>query len=164
MTRAALCAALLIVAARIPPAPAEAAGVAVDEVHGGFGGEQAGLKPGDVLLRWERAANPPVNPAPARGEFHSQFDFVEVELEQAPRGALTFEVARDGGTLTVEMPRQDWVISVRPVLDEALVGPYREARAQIDGADSAAGFLGLADDGAGVPRPRAATTSRAGCT
>lgn len=124
-----------------PAAVAEPGGVVVDEVHAGFGGEQAGLQPGDVLLRWERAANPPANPTPARGEVRSQFDFVEVELEQAPRGELTFEGLRNGEPFSVRMPRQDWVLSVRPhVEDGDALAAYYEARRVIETDEYARGF------------------------
>jgi CHAT domain-containing protein/tetratricopeptide (TPR) repeat protein len=121
-------------------APSAAAEVVVDEVHAGFGAAQAGLLPGDVLVRWQRAATPPVNPAAARGDLRSQFDFVELELEQAPRGTVTLEGTRDGQALSVVMPSQDWVVSVRPPLDEAALASYREGRALIDGTDPDPGF------------------------
>jgi CHAT domain-containing protein/Tfp pilus assembly protein PilF len=123
-------------------APSAAADVVVDEVHAGFGAAQAGLQPGDVLHRWARAASPPVNPAPAGGELRSQFDFVELELEHAPRGAVTLEGTRNGAPFSVVMPNQDWVVSVFPPLDEAALAAYREGRALVDGPDPGPGFAG----------------------
>jgi CHAT domain-containing protein len=123
---------------RVAAAPPQ--GVVVDEVHAGFGAEQAGLRPGDVLLEWARAATPPVNPEPARGTLRSQFDLVEIELEQAPRGEVTLAGTRDGQPLTVHMPRNDWVVSVRPPLDAAELQAYAEGRRLIDGGDAEGGL------------------------
>jgi CHAT domain-containing protein/Tfp pilus assembly protein PilF len=121
-------------------AAAASEGVIVDEVHAGFGGEQAGLRKGDVLVEWARAASPPANPAPARGALRTPFDLVEIELEQAPRGDLTLAGTRDGQPLTVRMPLQDWVVSVRPPLDAAALAAYEEGRRLIDGGEAARGF------------------------
>lgn len=104
----------------------------MDEVHEGFGGHQAGLERGDVLLEWTRAASPPANPSPARGQLRSQFDLVEVELEQAPRGELTLVGARGGAPLAVRMPRQDWVVSVRPPFDDAERAAYEDGRRLVE--------------------------------
>jgi CHAT domain-containing protein/Tfp pilus assembly protein PilF len=118
------------------PVAAQAAGsegIVVDEVYAGFGGAAAGLKPGDVLLEWSRAASPPRNPSPARGPLRSQFDLVEAELEEAPRGELTILGTRGGAPLVVRMPAQDWVVSVSPPLGEADRKAYEEARALVGG-------------------------------
>jgi CHAT domain-containing protein len=121
-----------------PAAPApclEGEGVVVDEVHAGFGAEQAGLRKGDVLREWVRAASPPANPAPARGTLQSQFDLVEVELEQAPRGELTIAGTRDGQPFSARMPDQDWVVSVRPPLEAPDLAAYEEGRRLVGGED-----------------------------
>ena len=134
---------LLILAAVPAPRPAVGAssdGVVVDEVHAGFGAEQAGLRKGDVLLAWSRAASPPANPAPARGALHSQFDLIEVELEQAPRGDLTIDGTRDGQPLSVRMPFQDWVVSVRPQLDAPDLAAYEEGRRLVGGPEAERGL------------------------
>jgi CHAT domain-containing protein/tetratricopeptide (TPR) repeat protein len=119
---------------------AAAAGIVVDEVYEGFGGHEAGLQRGDVLLSWTRAASPPANPSPARGELRSQFDLVEAELEQAPRGELTLLGTRGGAPLAVRMPAQDWVVSVSPALDEAARPAYEEGRGLVDGDGYELGF------------------------
>jgi CHAT domain-containing protein/tetratricopeptide (TPR) repeat protein len=133
----------LILAAVIAPRPAagaESRGVVVDEVHAGFGAEQAGLRKGDVLLEWSRAATPPANPGPAQGALRSQFDLVEVELDQAPRGQVTISGAREGQPLSVLMPFQDWVVSVRPPLDPPDLARYEEGRRLVDGGDAERGL------------------------
>lgn len=116
-------------------------GIVVDDVYAGFGAEMAGLRAGDVLLEWSRAAAPPANPAAARGPLRAQVDLVEAELEQAPRGDLTLSGTRDGAPLSVRMPHTDWVLSVRPPLSETELPAYAEGRRLIDGGDAAAGLL-----------------------
>ena len=108
-----------------------APGVLVEQVHAGYGGDQAGLKAGDVLRGWTREASA-ANPSPAQGTLDSQFDFVHVEIEQAPRGPLAFHVERDGARLDVRMPRQDWVVSVGPILEGETARAYAEARALVN--------------------------------
>ena len=52
-------------------------GVVVEEVGKSSAGEKAGIKPGDVVLSWVRAAVPPANPVEARGEIGSPFELDE---------------------------------------------------------------------------------------
>ena len=54
----------------------------------GSAGENAGILAGDILLVWERPANPPANPEKAEGKIESVFDWMSVEMKQAPRGAV----------------------------------------------------------------------------
>jgi len=85
-SRALLLAAAFAVVAAKPGAASAAAqapahGVYVEKVVPGFEAAKAGIQPGDVLVGWERAANPPASPAGARGEFRSPFDTLEVLTE-----------------------------------------------------------------------------------
>jgi len=116
-------------------------GIVVDQVYAGFGAEMGGLRAGDVLLEWTRAATPPANPAAARGPLRAQVDLVEAELEQGPRGDLILTGTREGAPLSVRMPRTDWVLSVRPPLEPAELKTYAEGRRLIDGGDAAGGLL-----------------------
>jgi S1-C subfamily serine protease len=59
---------LLSAPANLPPPPA---GVIVEKPTPGFEAARVGIQPGDVLLSWDRGANPPVNPKPASGLFRS---------------------------------------------------------------------------------------------
>ena len=102
--------AALLVAAGGP----SAADVVVESVQAGFAAQEAGLRPGDVLTDWERAAAPPANPEPAAGAVRSPFDLAQVEREQAPRGELTLRGERDGAPLTVRVPPGEWRVSARP--------------------------------------------------
>lgn len=112
----------------------------MEEVFAGYGGDRAGLKAGDILERWTRAASPPANPEPAEGLLRSQFDFVEVEIEQGARGDVTFSGQRGDQPLTVEMPHQDWVVSVHPLLEGKDLTRYHAARARIDGPELEQGY------------------------
>lgn len=71
-------------------------GVVIEEIPKGSALEKAGLQVGDVILSWERLPNPPANPEGARGEINSPFDWLWVEIEQAPRGVVVLQVERDG--------------------------------------------------------------------
>jgi CHAT domain-containing protein/Tfp pilus assembly protein PilF len=129
----------------LPVAAAPAAGLFVEEVFAGYGGDQAGLKPGDIIERWTRAASPPHNPLLAAGELRSQFDFFELEIEQGARGQVTLSGRRDGEPLTIPMPQQDWVVSVRPMLDGEELEAYRTGRRLVHGPEPEQGFAGWSE-------------------
>jgi len=61
-------------------------GVVADAVKKDSESEKAGLQAGDILLSWSRGA--------AKGDIESPFDLAEIEVEQAPRGAVTIEGLR----------------------------------------------------------------------
>ena len=113
------------------------AGVVVEEVGHGSAGERAGIEPGDILLEWLRAANPPGNPGPASGTFRSAFDVHEVELEQSYRGSLAITLRRGDVTLTFVMPPfgprdtawsgDSWAITARPNVVGKTLAAYFEA-------------------------------------
>ena len=62
--------------------------VEVEEIVAGSSFAKAGLRPGDILVRWVRAADPPANPRGAAGEIRSPFDIYWLAYEQAPRGPI----------------------------------------------------------------------------
>jgi CHAT domain-containing protein/tetratricopeptide (TPR) repeat protein len=106
-------------------------GVVVESVVTGFAAQEAGLRPGDVVVGWERAASPPANPQPAGGDVRSPFDLAQVEREQAPRGELTLLGEREGGPLRVRIPPGEWRLSVRPAFAAADLDAYVQAKALI---------------------------------
>src|SRR5690349_5796921 len=61
-------------------------GIVVESVSQGTAGQKAGLREGDIMLAWIQSDS--------RGEISSPFDFSAVEVEQAPRGAVTLEGIR----------------------------------------------------------------------
>src|SRR5688500_20252182 len=65
-------------------------GVIVETVAPSSDGEKSGIRPGDVLISWTRAATSPANPVEAREESRASFDLMAVETEQRPRGSVTF--------------------------------------------------------------------------
>jgi CHAT domain-containing protein/Tfp pilus assembly protein PilF len=103
-------------------------GVVVEEVGAGSAGEKAGIEPGDVLLSWVRAAAPPANPDETGGDIGSPFDVADIELEQAPRAAVTLRISRSGANLSVTVPPGAWAIAVRPAFGEVLLSRYRQGR------------------------------------
>lgn len=116
---------LAFVAAVLPPG---ASGVVVEQVQPGFAAARAGLRPGDVLTRWERAASPPVNPEPVEGAFTSPFDLDDVEREQAPRGEVVLGGTRHGQALTLRLPHDEWRLVARPALEGGILEDYERAR------------------------------------
>jgi CHAT domain-containing protein/Tfp pilus assembly protein PilF len=123
---------ILAVALLVLAAPA---GVVVEEVQPAFAAHDAGLRPGDVLLSWERAASPPSNPERAQGTLASPFDLSEVEREQASRGPVTLVGLRDGGPLRVQLPPGEWDMTARPAFDAADAAAYEEGRTLAAGND-----------------------------
>lgn len=97
---------------------ASARGVVVEEIGKRSVLAKAGLEPGDVLLTWRRLPAPPANPEEVRGEFLSAFDWMWLEIEQAPRGTVEF-IGWSG-----EEPR---VFKVSPGYWEAKIRPWMAA-------------------------------------
>jgi CHAT domain-containing protein/Tfp pilus assembly protein PilF len=119
-------------------------GVVVESVEAGFALARAGLKPGDLLCGWERAASPPANTEPSQGAFVSAFDLDLLENEQAPRGPVTLWGTRDGEAFRLLAPPGDWKARTRPILEglvpktqeeeSALAQALREAGRHLDAA------------------------------
>ena len=108
-----------------------ASGVVVEEVEEGFAAHKAGLRPGDILLRWQRAASPPANPVPLSGAIDSPVGLLEVETEQAPRGDLTVLGVRDRENLRVLLAPGEWKLRTRPQLDGSELATYEKAYALV---------------------------------
>jgi CHAT domain-containing protein/tetratricopeptide (TPR) repeat protein len=82
---------------------------------------RAGLEPGDGLTSWERGAE--------SGPLDSPFALAVVELEQAPRGAVTLRGVRSGRSRSWTVPPGGWGLEVRPRLDRGAEAPFGRARA-----------------------------------
>jgi CHAT domain-containing protein/Tfp pilus assembly protein PilF len=116
-------------------AQAAQAGVVVEELPQGSSGEKANLRPGDMLLSWERPANPPANPEKAEGKIESVFDWMWVEMEQGPRGTAKVRGERDGKEVSFEVPVGIWGIKVRPTFQKEALKTYTEGKAAVNSKD-----------------------------
>jgi CHAT domain-containing protein/Tfp pilus assembly protein PilF len=107
-------------------------GVVVEEVSNGSEGEKAGIRASDILLAWERPANPPANPEKAEGKIQSVFDWMWLEMEQGPRGTVRIRGERDGKETAFEVPLGRWGIKVRPRFDRESLGAYKQGKTAVE--------------------------------
>ena len=91
-------------------AASDGPGAVVEEIGPGSALERAGLRPGDLLLAWEREE--------ARGEIRTVFDWLWVKTEQAPRGTVRLRGERAGVAVSFEVGRGIWDARVRPRVAE----------------------------------------------
>jgi CHAT domain-containing protein/Tfp pilus assembly protein PilF len=100
----------VVVEAAVPAAeePLVLPGVVIEEIPKGSALEKAGLQVGDVILSWERLPNPPANPEGARGKIESPFDWMWLEIEQAPRGIVRLKGERDRKAMGWEVRIERW--------------------------------------------------------
>jgi CHAT domain-containing protein/tetratricopeptide (TPR) repeat protein len=112
-------------------------GVVVEKVTPNFEAARAGLRPGDILLKWERGGNPPANPNPAGDSFRSPFDVVETFIDQSPRSraAITFLVIRDGEPLSISLGQYPWRVETRPQFGDSWLTRYEEGRKLVEQGD-----------------------------
>jgi CHAT domain-containing protein/tetratricopeptide (TPR) repeat protein len=115
-------------------------GLVVEEAQAAFAADHGGVKPGDVLLGWHRAAAPPAIPEPASGAFSRPSDVLAVEQEEAQRAEFRITVLRAGERIELVLPPGLWRLKVRPPLPAAELETYERGRALVAGADPAAGF------------------------
>ena len=138
------------------PAPTTLPGVIVEKTVPGQEAAKAGIRPGDVLIGWERGASPPANPTPAKGSFGSPFDVLEVYIEQAPRAkTMTLVVLRDANRLAIPIGQFPWGLEARPRFSPRRLESYEEGkrmaeRGHLENArrvrDSLAGELSASGD------------------
>ena len=114
------------------PQQALAKGVVVEKIDQGSAGERAGFRVGDILLEWIYAD--------IKSEIESPSDLLQIEIEQAYRGAIKIEGFR--GT-----EKQVWIlepdtrgIMTRPNFSGPLLAMYRQGQelAQAGKPDEAA--------------------------
>ena len=132
----------------------------VEEVGKDSAGEKAGIRPGDVVLSWVRAAAPPANPEEARGEIGSPFDLAEIEMEQAPRGEVRLSGTRDGASFSVAVPPGAWAITVRPHLVEPMLSAYQQGKDLIAAKEIDKGVAGWRELAAQANRANECGTGR----
>ena len=112
--------------------PEELKGIVVEEVGKHSALEKAGLRPGDVLYSWKRLPAPPANPEPAEGIFESVFDWMELEIEQAPRGVVRLVGERDGEEVILEVRPGEWEATLRPRMSAEMLADYLKGEKLID--------------------------------
>ncbi len=110
-------------------------GVVIEEIPKDSTLEEAGLQLGDVILSWERLPNPPANPDAAKGELTSYPDWLELEAEQVPRGAVVLRGRRGGASLEITVEPGLWEAKVQPVLSQAIEQIYLAGKAQLAAQD-----------------------------
>jgi tetratricopeptide (TPR) repeat protein len=91
--------------AALPPP----AGVIVESVIPHSPGAVAGLLPEDVILSWSSAAS--------QGDVSSPHDLLPLEIEEAPRRAVTLRGRRGGEERVWVLTAGDWGIATRPAGD-----------------------------------------------
>jgi CHAT domain-containing protein/Tfp pilus assembly protein PilF len=111
-------------------------GVIVEEVIPNGSAATAGIRAGDVLLAWSRAASPPANPEAVKGAIDFPFDLTEVEVEQAPRGEVTLEGIRDGRNVSFRLVPGPWNIRGRPQMPAEVLPAYLKGKTFIDAKDT----------------------------
>lgn len=140
-------------AAGPPPVnPQGPAGLVVASVEKDSAAEKAGIKPGDELVSWVRAPNPPTNPSEARGTFASPFGLDEIETEQSPRGEMTLAGRRAGEPLSLALPAGDWKIEVRPALSGESLERYLRGKQRIAEGDVESGVALLREAASSLDR------------
>ena len=99
-------------------------GVAVEDVAADTAIERAGIEAGDVLVSWVRKTAPPANPEEASGQLASAFDWMALEIEQAPRGTVELRGQRGEISRTFTVKPGLWKAAVRPEMPEKLLAQY----------------------------------------
>jgi CHAT domain-containing protein/Flp pilus assembly protein TadD len=118
------------------PTPAPPEGILVEKVVPGYEAAKAGIRPGDILVGWERAPNPPADPSGARGRFRSPFDVLEVITEQAPRSrTMSVDLERDGRRMSAPIGQFSWRLDTRPLLADAWLSRHEEGRRAFEQGD-----------------------------
>lgn len=82
------------------------------------GGERAGMRPGDILLRWSTADQ--------KGEIESPFDLAYIRFEHGSRGTIQIEGQRGSETVRWTLLSGSWGIWVRPNFQGELLQAYLE--------------------------------------
>ena len=101
-------------------------GVVIGEIPKGSALEKAGLQVGDVILSWERLPNPPANPEGRSGKIDSPFDWMWLEIEQAPRGVVNLTGQRENKEMVFAVGMGVWGAKALLNLDGSTQSIYRQ--------------------------------------
>jgi CHAT domain-containing protein/Flp pilus assembly protein TadD len=104
-------------AAAAPEQVADEEGVVVESVTPHSVAAVAGLLPGDVMLSWSSAA--------ANGLVNSPYDLLPVEIEEAPRRAVTLHGRRGSEEMAWVLTAGDWGMDTRPGLPRDLAALHQ---------------------------------------
>lgn len=113
---------LLFMASSANGSSPESSGVVVDEIAPDSPAMAAGFRTGDVLFRWERLDTSAASPI--GGEIASIFEWIRLEIEQAPQGQFRLHGLRDGQPLRLELPDGSNSLTVRPPLSAEFLPEY----------------------------------------
>jgi CHAT domain-containing protein/Tfp pilus assembly protein PilF len=109
-----------VVSGHLPQWNAFRKGVVVDRLSEAFEAQKAGMRVGDILLRWHRGN--------VDGEIDSPFTILYLRYEQAPRGRIRIDGLRRGRRRTWYLGSDTWGIWPRPNFQGNLVSDYERCR------------------------------------
>jgi CHAT domain-containing protein len=95
-------------------------GVVVERLGEGFEAQKAGMRVGDVLLRWQRGNS--------SGEIDSPFMVLYLRYEQAPRGTMRIDGLRNGKKRSWFLGSDTWGIWPRPNFQTEILSQYQRCR------------------------------------
>jgi hypothetical protein len=124
----------LLVAVASPPLASAA--VVVESIQRGTPADTAGLRRGDVLVRWRLETDVAPAGVPREGPLASPFDLVRVEGEVAPRATVVLSAEREGRAVELRVRGGEWGLRSRPVeVDPAAAPSFESAEAAAAGGD-----------------------------
>ena len=91
-------------------------GLIVDQVITNSQAQHAGMRPGDLVIGWNRGG--------LHGDFQSPFDLAYIFLEQAPRGPITITALRRGTPRQWRFSSDSWGFSARPNFSGPVLSSY----------------------------------------
>ena len=119
---------LLALPACFGPLALKPAGVVFEQVDEKSPLAQAGIRPGDTLISWERSSSSLGTEA---GQIPTVFDWIWLKAEQAPRGPVSLRLWSTGRNRTVEVAPGKWQAKVRPQLPRALAEIYAKGHSRL---------------------------------
>jgi CHAT domain-containing protein/Tfp pilus assembly protein PilF len=130
-------------AASAPEEPLVLPGVVIEEIPKGSALEKAGVQVGDVILSWERLPNPPANPEGASGKISSPFDWMWLEIEQAPRGVVRLTYVREGSVSLAHVSEGYWGTTVTSWPSGSAVKRFAALKSQLEDAKGEISFANV---------------------
>lgn len=104
----------------------EDTGIVLEEIGQGTALEKAGLKPGDLVVHWKRNPSPSDSFKRAEGGLQSPFDWMQLVIEEAPRGPLQIKALRGAQAFSFTVDPSSWDSRVRPQLPAQILDLYQE--------------------------------------